>query len=191
MHFPDDYLNMIPEAEIAKLAALPPDAQIRVQGIAKCRILNADGSVAEDWFDIHNAATTVGLNYLLETGFRSGSPVTTWYCGLINDSGFSAVAAGDTMGSHAGWTELTNYTESVRQTWTPAAASGGIVQNATAMAFTISGARTVRGIFITSVNTKAGTTGTLWATAVEAAGRSLTDTQVFQVVYQVILSPVS
>jgi hypothetical protein len=189
--FPDDFLNLLPYQAIPpQLAALPPDAQIHVQGVFKCRILNADGTVADE-FDIGNAATTLGLNYLLDAGFRAVTPITTWYISLINDSGFSAVSAGDTMSSHAGWTELTNYTESTRPQWSPAAASGGIVQNTTAISFTISGARTVRGLFVTSVNTKGGTTGTLWATAVEAAGRALTDTQVFQVVYQVILTPVS
>lgn len=184
--FPTDLTNLPPQ-----FAALPPDAQIEVRGIAKCRILDPDGSVVEDWFEVFNAATTLGLNYLLDTGFRSGSPITSWYIGLINDSGFSAVSAGDTMSSHAGWVELQNYDEATRPQWSPAAASGGIAQNSTAISYTIDGARTVRGLFVTSVNTKGGTTGTLWATAVEAAGRSLTDNQVFQVVYQVILTPVS
>ncbi len=186
--FPDDFL---PRTIPPEIAALPPDAQIVVSGVFRCRILNPDGSVFEDWWDIPNAAVTVGLNYLLNTGFRGVAAITTWYTGLINDSGFTAVASSDTMPSHAGWTELTNYDEAARPTWTPAAAAGGIIANSTAMSYTIDGTRDVRGLFIASVNTKGDSTGTLWATAVEAVARALTNDQVFQVVYQVILTPVS
>src|SRR5687768_11508230 len=74
-----------------------------------------------------NGITTAGLNHALETQFRGGSAVNPWKLGLIDGSSTPALAAADTMSSHAGWTEVTAYAEAARPDWSPAAASGGIV----------------------------------------------------------------
>ncbi|HUR53503.1 MAG TPA: hypothetical protein VMZ71_05210, partial [Gemmataceae bacterium] len=80
----------------------------------------------------------------------------------------------------------------VRQTWTPAAASGGVVVNSTVVTFTNGGATgSIQGMFLASNSTKGGTTGTLYSTAVEASPRSLAAGATFQVYYQVTLTPVS
>ena len=114
--------------------------------------------VWEDTFE--NLVVTVGKNYLLETSFRGGTAVTTWYVGL-KDTG--TVAAADTMGSHAGWAELTGYSNSVRPTLTLAAAASGSTDNSAAKAsFTINATASIYGGFVTSNNTVGGTTGTLY-----------------------------
>ena len=55
---------------------------------------------------IDNVVQTVGKNLALDT-FLAGSAytVTGPYMGLISSTSYTAVAAGDTMASHAGWLE--------------------------------------------------------------------------------------
>lgn len=115
-----------------------------------------------------NGIVDVGLNKILNDMFDGGSaaaPSALWYCGLINNAGFSALAAGDTMASHAGWAETSAYAEATREAWGVGAAASRSVTNATTMDFSINATVTVNGIFVVDENTKGGTTGTLWATA--------------------------
>lgn len=163
-----------------------------LRGEFRCRIVSLDGVVTDDWFLVFNAATTVGHNSLLNVGFRASTQITAWFVGLINGSGYSAVAAGDTMASHAGWTEYTAYTETTRQAWSPGAASGGVVVNASAIVFTNGGSTgSIQGMFLASSSTKSEAVSTLYSTAVEASPRSLAAGATFQVYYQVTLTPVS
>lgn len=151
-------------------------------------------SIDEDNIPIHNGATTQGLNHALDVTFRAQTATATWYVGIINNSGYTTgVSVNDTAASHGGWTEWTGYDESVRQTWSPAAASAGSVANASAMTFTnnTGSSVTVRGVGVWSISTKGSSTGILWATAVESAGRTLSNTQAFQVIYQVDFTPTS
>ena len=124
---------------------------------------------------------TVALNHDLETEFRSGTPVTTWYIGLIDSSGYTAVATADTMSSHAGWTEITDYSESTRVAWSPGAAAAGVIVNGTLASFTFTAAKTVKGLFLTSVSTKGGTTGTLFLTALADTEMAMTSGEVLKV----------
>lgn len=150
--------------------------------------------VVEDNIPIPNGATTAGLNHALDTVFRGGTPITAWYTGVINNASYTTgPSSADTASSHAGWVEWTGYDESVRQTWSPAAASGGSVSNSTVMTFTnnTGSSVTIRGVFIQSTSAKSSTSGTLWASAVEPSGRTLADGQAFQVIYVVTLTPSS
>jgi hypothetical protein len=112
-----------------------------------------------------NGITNVGKDHALDVLFHAVTQTATWYIGLIDNSGFTALAAADTMSSHAGWNEFTTYSEATRQEWTEGAASSQSITNATPATFSINGSGTVKGIFVTSSNTKSGTTGTLWSTA--------------------------
>lgn len=123
------------------------------------------------WQDaIDNIVVNVGLNHLLATELAAGTPVTTWYLGLL--SATPTVAAGDTMASHSGWTEVVAYDEAARVTWTPGSVASQSVSNtASAARFTISAnSTTMGGAFLTSVSTKSGTTGTLYAAGAFTAG---------------------
>jgi hypothetical protein len=133
--------------------------------------------------DFHNGNTTGGLNHLLNTEFVGGGQVATWYGGLIDNAGFSALASADTMASHAGWAESTAYSEGVRQTWGAGAAAGASITNGAAMTFTISGTPTIYGIFITSSNVKGGATGTLWATGAFGSPQLMANGQLLKVTY--------
>lgn len=150
--------------------------------------------VVEENIPIHNGATTQGLNHALDVTFRAQTQTAAWYVGIINNSGYTTgVSVNDTALSHGGWTEWTGYDESVRQTWPPAAASAGSIANSSAMTFTnnTGSSVTIRGVGVWSVSTKGSTSGLLWATAVENAGRTLSNTQAFQVIYQVDFTPTS
>jgi hypothetical protein len=101
---------------------------------------------------------TEGLNFINDEVFHAN----TWYVGLIAFSSSLAFDAADVMSSHAGWTEVTGYSESVRQEWLESAASGGRTRSTASVAFTISSSGlAIAGYFLTSSSTKSGTTGTL------------------------------
>ena len=109
---------------------------------------------------IDNIHVNVGLDAVLDVHFSAATQITTWFLGLTD--GTPTVAAGDTMASHAGWAEITAYSESVRQTFVEAGVSGQSLDNSASKAsYAINGSATVGGAFLTSVNTKSGSTGTL------------------------------
>ena len=151
-------------------------------------IYNADGSFNRReklTLRFWNGITTAGINNLFNVYFGATSKASAWYLGLIASSGYSALSAADTISSHAGWTEETsNYSQTNRPTWTPASASGGSVSNSSSVDFTMTGSVTVKGIFVVNENTKGGTTGTLWATALFTSGdQALVIGQTLKVTY--------
>lgn len=156
----------------------------KLKGRYKIEHLSADGSKKGEYF-LDNGVVTVGKNHILDVEFHGTTQVTTWYIGLIDNSGFTALADADTMSSHAGWNEFTTYSESVRQTWTEGAAASGAITNGTPLTFTINGSGTIKGLFVTSVDTKSGTTGTLWATGAFASTIPVVNADVFKVTYTV------
>lgn len=143
---------------------------------------NDDGSIAS-LAVAKNMVTNGALDDVLEVYLRNGTQKTTWYLGLVDNSGFSALAAGDTMSSHAGWTELTTYSQATRPAWGPDAASGQTMTNSTSVTFTASGTIAVNGCFLTSGNGKGGTSGTLFATGSFSAVQNLTSGQNLKVTY--------
>lgn len=133
-----------------------------------------------------NDIVDVGVNSLLDVAFRNQTQIATWYMGLVDNSGFSAFADADTMSSHSGWNEFTTYSDANRITWVPDAAATRAISNSTTSAdFNINGSGTVKGIFITSNNTKSGTTGTLWATAAFASNVAVVNGDVLKVTYTI------
>lgn len=131
----------------------------------------------------HNGIVTVGKNSLFDVAFRAQTQLTAWYFGLIVNTGTPTLAAADTMSSHSGWTEFTDYTESNRVQWSPDAAASGSITNTTASTFNINATGSVYGMFLASNNTKSGTTGTLWATAAFSAPKSVVNTDQIKLTY--------
>lgn len=138
-------------------------------------------------YNFFNDITNVGKNNIFDVFFNSGTQTAaaSWVLSLINESGFSAVAPTDTMASHGGWTEWTSYTQSTRVAWGSGAASGQSVTNATPATFNINAAGTLKGVFVTTVNTKAGTTGILWATALFGADVPVSISDELKITYTV------
>lgn len=144
---------------------------------AECR--NPDGSLA--WRErLPNGVTTAGLTDLLAVGFVGGTQ-RSWRIGLIGASGFTAVAAADTMASHAGWTEATSYNPSTRPAWS--AISGVALATGPSGVFTFTSAITLAGMFLASDSTKGGTAGVLWSTALFPSNRVVTSGQTLAVTY--------
>lgn len=141
-----------------------------------------DGRVI-GYYEVPNGIVDVGMNYLLDAGFPGGTQITTWYIGLVDNAGFSAFADADTMASHAGWSESTAYSEANRPQWTVGSASSRQVTNAATVDFSINATATIKGIFITSNNTKGGTTGTLWSTAAFGSTVSVNNGDTLKVTY--------
>lgn len=121
-------------------------------------------------YDVPNAITNQGKNYLLNAAFNGGTqvPANSWFVGLIDGAGTPALVAQDTLGGHPGWNEFTNYGGN-RPAWGQGAASGQSLTNATPASYTIGGAGTLYGIFIASVNTGGSNGDILWSTAAFSA----------------------
>lgn len=168
-----------------------------VSGIVRARVLDVKrpggkmGKPLTPWTTYPNGAVTVGLNKLLDVGFRNQTQITQWYMGLIAESGFSALSAADTAASHAGWSELTTYTSATRLAWSPNAASGGAIAITSAISFTTNTDSDIRGILVASSNTKSSAVDTLWATAVEGTFRTIASGQTYQCLYGIVLTPTS
>ncbi len=113
------------------------------------------------WDDeFENLVVTVGRNEYLDKVYKASAYTASHFVGLT--AGTPSFAAADTMASHGGWTEVTTYSEAVRQTFTPGTVAAGSVDNSAAKAvFSINGSATVGGAFLTTNNTKGGTTGIL------------------------------
>lgn len=107
-----------------------------------------------------NLVVNTGLDDILDKYWKGSTYTASHFVGLTD--GTPTVAAGDTMSSHAGWAEVTAYSESVRQTLTLGTVSSQSVDNSASKAtYSINGTATVGGAFVTTNNTKSGTTGTL------------------------------
>lgn len=140
----------------------------RARFLVEC--FDRDGTLK--WEDVaDNLVVTQGRTDLLERYFRGASYTAAWFVGLIDSVGWSAIVAGDTAASHAGWTEATTYTEGTRPAFSPAAASAGSLDNSASKAtFSINATKTIKGAFVISNATKGGTTGVLYNAALFGAG---------------------
>jgi len=116
-----------------------------------------------------NLVVNVGLKYMAGTALTSVTQITAWCLGLYGAASSNTPAAADTMSSHAGWTEVTAYSNANRVAATfvtATTANPSVVTNSASPAvFNINGTTTVGGAFLTSENTKGGTTGTLFSAA--------------------------
>jgi len=148
----------------------------------------------------HNVVATQGKNIALDA-FLSGSAytVTGPFMGLIGAVGYSAVAAADTMLSHAGWTEggTTNaptYT-APRKTIGWSAASAGAKAPSSAPVYAMTGTGTVKGVFLcfgttptTAVSTIDSTAGALWSAGLFSGGdQAVVNTNTVTVTYSTSL----
>ncbi len=129
-----------------------------------------DKDGALKWIEeIYNLITNVGLDDVLNQYLKGSAYTAAFYVGLTD--GTPTTAAGDTMSSHAGWTEITDYSESVRQTLTLGTVASQSVDNSASKAsYSINGTATVGGAFIVTNSTKSGTTGTLYGVGAFTGG---------------------
>jgi hypothetical protein len=134
-------------------------------------------------YRFNNGITDVGVAHAFDAVFHAGSQITAWFIGLVDNSGYTALAGADTMASHAGWNEFTTYTEADRVAWDEGATAARSITNVTAASFAISGSGTVKGAFLVSNSTKSGTTGTLWSTGVFSNPPTVANGETLKVTY--------
>lgn len=117
-----------------------------------------------------NLVTTEGLNDSLDKHLKGSNYSAAWYLGLTGAS--PVFAAGNTMASHAGWTEVTAYSELSRPALSFGSASGGSVNNSANKAvYTVNADNTqIGGAFIVSNAAKSGTSGVLYGGGAFAGG---------------------
>lgn len=117
----------------------------------------------------HNLVVNVGLQDMNAKYFLGSSYTATWYLGLYGAAASNNPAASDTMSSHAGWTEETGYSQSTRPACSfgsATAADPSVITNSGSPAtFSINATATIGGAFLTSDNTKGGTSGILFSAA--------------------------
>lgn len=145
-----------------------------------CR--DSDGGVKwEEAFP--NLVVTVGKNDLLDKYFAGSTYTAAFFMGL---KGTGTALAADTMASHGSWTEITAYSNATRPAFTVGTASAGSTSNtASPDVFNINGTATVAGCFITTNNTKGGTTGILFSAADFASARSVISGDTLTVTYTI------
>lgn len=156
-------------------------------GIFYFKCYDKDGNLK--WEDhIHNLVVNEGLRDM-NTKYFSGTTYTAaWYLGLITGPAASTtIAAGDTLASHIGWTENTNYSGNRKTVTfgTPTLADPSVISNSASPAqFSITGTATIAGAFLASVNT--GTSGILFsASDFQSPGdRSVVNGDTLNVTYQ-------
>jgi len=115
-----------------------------------------------------NLITTAGKNFALSAILPNGS----WY---VLQKGTGTVASGDTMASHAGWAELTTYTQAARPALTLGTPVAGSADNSASVAiFTApTGGLTFFGWGIVNNASKGGTTGTLYSAADHSSSQAV------------------
>lgn len=170
---------------------------VGVEGCYHVVCRDADGNVKwEDSFP--NLVNAVGKELMLDT-LLSGTSYTTVgpFLGLISGS-TPTFSAADTMASHGGWTEFTNYTvggSPVRGTasFSAATSTGSTPTNVTtktaaAITYTITGGGgTVGGCFLVTgsgaSSTQGNTSGTLYSAGAFATAKVTTAGDTVSVTY--------
>lgn len=185
-------------AEVTMQSKAVGDESVGIAGHYHVVCRDADGNVKwEDSFP--NLVNAVGKELMLNT-LLSGSSYTTVgpFLGLISGAS-PTFAAADTMVTHAGWTEFTNYTvggSAVRGTadFSAAATSTGTTpanvttKAAAAITYTITGGGgTVGGCFLVTgtgaVSTQNNTSGTLYSAGAFATAKVTTVGDTVSVTY--------
>ena len=138
------------------------------KGVYKIQCHDKDGNLK--WEDeAPNLVVNVGLQDMNAKYFTGSAYTAAWYIGLYGSGATNSPAAGNTMASHSSWTEVTAYSQATRPVCTfgtPTTANPSVATNSASPAsFSINATTTVGGAFLTSNNTKGGTTGTLYSAA--------------------------
>lgn len=158
-------------AEIARAGDMQEQTNIKGHYEVKC--LDSEGNLK--WVDgFENIVVDTGKIDLLTKYFKGTAYTAAFYLGLVDNAGFTTYAPGDTMLSHAGWTESAAYSNATRPSvsFGTATASGGSSNpgvagtgtiSTSATTFNINATATILGAFLTTDNTVSGTTGTLYS----------------------------
>ena len=160
--------------------------RIGLGGVFHFKCYDKDGNLK--WEEsTHNLVVNEGLKDLNDKYFSGASYSATWYLGLVNASPSPSYAAGDTLASHAGWSETTDYSGNRKAVTFGAAtlADPSVISNtAVPSQFSMTGTVTVAGAFLCTAAT--GTSGVLFSvSSFQAPGnRSVVSGDTLSVTYQ-------
>ena len=107
-------------------------------------------------YHFNNGIVNEGKNSLLEIMFNAGTQITSWYLGLISNSGFTALADTDTYDdinqAGNGWDEFIDYTDgnnaddaTTRPEWGPDTAASQVILNTTVAVYDVTASGVIRG----------------------------------------------
>ena len=136
-------------------------------GVFHVQCLDKDGNLK--WEDrMHNLVVNQGLQSMNTQYFKGSVYTADFYLGLVEGpASGTSYAAADTLASHAGWNEYTNYSGSRKAVTfgTATTADPSVISNsASPSSFTISGGGgVVAGAFLCTV--ASGTSGVLFSEA--------------------------
>lgn len=169
-----DKLDINDHAQAAMIMRNLLKDELAVVGIFHAKHLRDGKVIWENEFP--NLVVNVGKNYLLESGLKTAPTITGPYMGLV--SATPTIAAGDTMASHAGWTEVGGANAPAysgnRQVAAFASASAGSIALSANLTYTFTSTGNVGGAFIVlntgAVATKDNTAGTLFSAGAFTTG---------------------
>lgn len=140
--------------------------QLKAGGIFTVECRDKEGNLK--WVEkSHNLVVNVGLADMNTQYFKGSGYTAAWYIGIYGPASSNDPASTDTMASHAGWTEVTAYSNATRPAATFGAASTAdpsvIANSASPAQFTINDSANVGGAFLTSGDLPGGTSGVLFS----------------------------
>jgi hypothetical protein len=150
-------------------------------GVYTITCVGADG--VEKWSDtFHNLVVNEGLQDMNSKYFKGSGYTAAWYIGLVSGATSPTYAAGNTLASHSGWTELvpgTAYTgnriAAVFNASSPTLADPSVVSNSvapSAFPMLVNGT-VVAGALLTSA--ASGTSGVLFSVGSFTGGNKTVD----------------
>jgi len=154
------------DAVSASLVSRPGSTErVGAGGVFTVTCHGSDGQLK--WSDsFHNLVVNEGLQDMNSKYFKGSGYTAAWYLGLVTGPGSGTTfAAGNTLASHAGWTENTAYTGNRKAVTfgTATTADPSVIDNSAApSSFTINAnAQVIAGAFLCSV--ASGTSGVLFS----------------------------
>ena len=106
----------------------------------------------------HNIIPDAALADILGVYFANGTQSPTWYM-VPAQGGPPVFAAGDTPGSHVGWTENQDYNEAARQTYTGVVTGANITNSVSPAVINITSGSSFGGSALFNSNVKGGASG--------------------------------
>ncbi len=138
------------------------------KGVYKVQCHDAQGNLKWE-VEAPNLVVNEGLQDMNAKYFTGTTYTAAWYLGLYGSGSTNSPAAGNTMASHSSWTEVTDYSQATRPACTfgtPTTANPSVATNSASPAtFSINATTVVGGAFLTTSNTKGGSTGILYSAA--------------------------
>jgi len=149
------------------------ESGIKVGGVFEVVCFGPDG--VEKWRDTaKNLVTNEGLDTILNLLLKTTANIDPWYVGLT-DGTPTPGATDQVTGTHAGWVEVTDYTEAARQEFVDGALTSQNCSNSGSKAsFAINATVTVGGAFLASSATT-GANGLLLCVAAFTGGNKAPD----------------